>query len=76
MLNRVSQLMRSEDIENQKAYCLEISKAKDAVELIRNQKVLQTKDVVVGVQILQGHGDILKSNLLSRVDDDEGKTPG
>ncbi|KAH8585834.1 hypothetical protein B0O99DRAFT_109095 [Bisporella sp. PMI_857] len=71
VLNTVSKLMRSEDIENQAAYCLEISKAKDAVELIRNQKVLQTKDVVAGVQILQGHGDILKSNLLSRHDDDE-----
>jgi hypothetical protein len=75
VLNTVSKLMRSEDIENQESYCLEISKAKDTVELIGNQKGLQTKDVVAGIQIMQGHGEILKSNLLSRDDDDEGKTP-
>lgn len=70
LLNSISKLMNSEDLEDQETYCLDITRAKDTVEIIRNQKVLQTKEVTVGVQMLQGHCEILKGTLLSRADED------
>lgn len=44
----------------------EISKAKHVVGLIRKQKGLQTAGVVAGIRMLESHGKILKSNVVSR----------
>lgn len=43
----------------------EISKAKHVVNLIRNQKGLQTSGVVAGIRMLESHGKILESDLMS-----------
>ncbi|PMD65647.1 uncharacterized protein K444DRAFT_608221 [Hyaloscypha bicolor E] len=43
----------------------EINKAKLVVDLIRNQKGLQTSGVIAGIRMLESHGKILKSDLMS-----------
>ncbi len=55
--------------EKLQSYRVEISKAKRVVDLIRNQKVLQTSGVVAGIRMLQSHGEILKSDLVSLGED-------
>lgn len=50
----------------------EISKAKHAVDLIKNQEGLQTSGVIASIRMLQSQGDILKKSLVSL--DDEGKS--
>jgi hypothetical protein len=59
--------------EKLQSYCVEISKAKRVVDLIRNQKGLQTSGVVAGIRILQSHGEIIKSDLVS-LGEDKGTT--
>jgi hypothetical protein len=51
--------------EKLQSYRSEISKAKRVVDLIRSQKGLQTSGVVAGIQMLESHGKILKSDLVS-----------
>jgi hypothetical protein len=55
--------------EKLQSYCVEISKAKRVVDLIRNQKGLQTSGVVASIRMLQSHGEILKSDLVSLGED-------
>ncbi|KAH8755442.1 hypothetical protein BGZ57DRAFT_930721 [Hyaloscypha finlandica] len=43
----------------------EINKAKHVVDLIRSQKGLQTSGVVAGIRMLESHGKILESDLMS-----------
>lgn len=46
-------------------YPIEISKAERVVDLICDQEELQTSGVVAGIRMLQSHGEILKSDLVS-----------
>jgi hypothetical protein len=43
----------------------EINKAKHVVDLIRSQKGLQTSGVIAGIRMLESHGKILESDLMS-----------
>lgn len=71
VLNAVSDLIQTAIdvfpslIEKLQPHTGEISKAKHVVNLIRNQKGLQTSGVVAGIRMLESHGKILKSNLMS-----------
>lgn len=55
---------------------VEISKAKRVIDLISDQEVLQTSGVVAGIRMLQSHGEILNSDLVSLVSlrEDKGMT--
>lgn len=50
-------------------YRIEITNAKRVVDLILNQKGLQTSGVVAGIRILKSHGENLKCDLMSLGDD-------
>ena len=47
------------------SYRGEMSKAKRVVDLIFDQEALQTSGVVAGTRMLESHGKILKSDLMS-----------
>ena len=47
------------------SYRVEMSKAKRVVDLIFDQEALQTSGVVAGTRMLESHGKILKSDLMS-----------
>jgi hypothetical protein len=47
----------------------EIKKAKSVVDLIHAQKGLQTSGVIAGIRMLESHGKILKSDLVSLGED-------
>jgi hypothetical protein len=55
--------------EKLQSYRPEISKARRVVDLIRNQKGLQTSGVVAGIRMLENHGQLLESDLMSLGED-------
>jgi hypothetical protein len=71
VLNAVSDLIRTAiDVypslkEKLQSLTGEINKAKHVVDLIRSQKGLQTSGVVAGIRMLESHGKILESDLMS-----------